>query len=147
MIVLSKNKPKGIIWIASYPRSGNTWTRAFINTLAHIIRDPNFKDVDINKIEEGSAAESKAELYTQLLGKPAHRATDAEIASVRPRVQAGIVALSGVRSSSRPTTPTLSTTAFRSSTWGLAPARSISSATRSTSLSPSPPSAAPPSTR
>ncbi len=91
MIVLSKNKPKGIIWIASYPRSGNTWTRAFINTLGHIMRDPNFADVDINKIEEGSASESKAELYTQLLGKPAHRATDAEIASVRPRVQAGIV--------------------------------------------------------
>ena len=91
MIVLSKNNPKGIIWIASYPRSGNTWTRAFINTLANIIRDPNFADVDINNIEEGSASESKAELYTQLLGKPAHRATDAEIASVRPRVQAGIV--------------------------------------------------------
>jgi len=91
MIVLSKNNPKGIIWIASYPRSGNTWTRAFINALAHIIRDPNFQDVDINRIEEGSAAESKAELYTQLLGKPAHRATDAVIAATRPRVQAGIV--------------------------------------------------------
>jgi hypothetical protein len=91
MIVLSKNNPKGIIWIASYPRSGNTWTRAFINALAHVIRDPNFKDVDINRIEEGSAAESKAELYTRLLGKPAHRATDAEIAAARPRVQAGIV--------------------------------------------------------
>ena len=31
-MILSKNNPKGIIWIASYPRSGNTWTRAFINT-------------------------------------------------------------------------------------------------------------------
>ncbi|HET7717865.1 MAG TPA: sulfotransferase domain-containing protein [Bauldia sp.] len=91
MIVLSRNNPKGIIWIASYPRSGNTWTRAFINALGHVIRDPNFGDIDINKIEEGSAAESKAELYTQILGKPAHRATDAEIAAVRPRVQAGIV--------------------------------------------------------
>ena len=91
MIVLSKNNPKGIIWIASYPRSGNTWTRTFINALAHIIRDPGFDDVDINRIEEGSAAESKAELYTRLLGKPAHRASDAEIAATRPRVQAGIM--------------------------------------------------------
>lgn len=91
MIVLSKHNPRGIIWIASYPRSGNTWTRAFINALAHVIRDPHFQDLDINRIEEGSAAESKAELYTQLLGKPAHRAADAEIAAVRPRVQAGIV--------------------------------------------------------
>ncbi|MCB1502809.1 MAG: sulfotransferase domain-containing protein [Bauldia sp.] len=88
MIVLSKNNPKGLIWIASYPRSGNTWTRAFINTLSHVIADPNFTDVDINRIEEGSAAESSAEVYTQLLGKPAHRASDAEIAAVRPRVQA-----------------------------------------------------------
>ena len=95
MIVVSKNKPKGIIWIASYPRSGNTWTRAFINTLVHMMRDPNFADVDINSIEEGSASESKAEHYTQLLGKPAHRATDAEIASVRPRVQAEIVTALG----------------------------------------------------
>jgi hypothetical protein len=91
MIVLSRNNPKGIVWIASYPRSGNTWTRAFINALAHVIRDPGFTEVDINRIEEGSASESKAELYTQLLAKPAHRATDAEIAATRPRVQAGIV--------------------------------------------------------
>ena len=90
MIVLSKNNPRGIIWIASYPRSGNTWTRAFINTLSHIIRDPNFSDVDINRLEEDSASESKAELYSQVLGKPAHRASDAEIASARPRVQAAI---------------------------------------------------------
>ena len=90
MIVLSRNNPKGIIWIASYPRSGNTWTRAFINTISHIIRDPGFSDVDINRLEEDSASESKAELYSQVLGKPAHRASDAEIASARPRVQAAI---------------------------------------------------------
>lgn len=91
MIVLSKNNPKGIIWIASYPRSGNTWTRAFINTLAHVIRDPDFNETNINRIEENSASESKAELYTQVLGKPAHKARDAEIAAVRPIVQASIV--------------------------------------------------------
>jgi hypothetical protein len=90
MIVLSKNNPRGIIWIASYPRSGNTWTRAFINTLSRLIRDPGFEDVDINRLEEESASESKAELYSQVLGKPAHRASDAEIASARPRVQAAI---------------------------------------------------------
>ena len=90
MIVLSRNNPKGIIWIASYPRSGNTWTRAFINTVSRIIRDPGFRDIDINRLEEDSASESKAELYSQVLGKPAHRASDGEIASARPRVQAAI---------------------------------------------------------
>ena len=90
MIVLSKNNPKGIIWMASYPRSGNTWTRAFVNTLSHLIRDPGFEDIDINRLEEDSASESKADLYSQVLGKPAHRASPAEIASARPRVQAAI---------------------------------------------------------
>jgi hypothetical protein len=90
MIVLSKNNPRGIIWLASYPRSGNTWTRAFINTLSHLMRDPDFRDVDINRLEEDSASESKAELYSQVLGKPAHRASAAEIASARPRIQAAI---------------------------------------------------------
>jgi len=90
MIVLSKNNPKGIIWMASYPRSGNTWTRAFVNTLSHLISDPGFEDIDINRLEEDSASESKADLYSQVLGKPAHRASPAEIASARPRVQAAI---------------------------------------------------------
>jgi hypothetical protein len=90
MAVLGIDNKKGIIWLASYPRSGNTWTRAFINTLTHLMRDPNFSDVDINRLEEDSASESKADLYSQVLGKPAHRASPAEIASARPRVQAAI---------------------------------------------------------
>jgi Sulfotransferase domain len=95
MIIVSKNNPKGIIWIASYPRSGNTWTRAFINGLFNIMRDPAYADVDINRIEEFSAAESTAALYLPHLGKPAFRATPAEIAAARPKVQADIVARAG----------------------------------------------------
>ncbi|WP_421726533.1 sulfotransferase domain-containing protein [Bauldia sp.] len=92
MIILNKNKPRGLIWLASYPRSGNTWTRAFIHALVNVLRDPDYGDLDINAIEAFSAAESAAELYQPLLGKPAFRASQAEIAAVRPRVQADIVA-------------------------------------------------------
>src|SRR5436305_9601934 len=26
----------GIVWLASYPKSGNTWTRAFVHNLIHV---------------------------------------------------------------------------------------------------------------
>ncbi len=95
MINVSKVNPRGIIWIASYPRSGNTWTRAFINTLTHVIQDPDFQEVDINRIEPWTATENSVEHYTRLLGKPGFRATPAEIAAARPKVQADIARLAG----------------------------------------------------
>ena len=38
----------GIIWIASYPKSGNTWMRAFLHNL---LRNPD-KPADINKLDQ-----------------------------------------------------------------------------------------------
>ena len=38
---------KNIIWLASYPKSGNTWFRSFLSSLL------NEKDLDINELEEG----------------------------------------------------------------------------------------------
>jgi len=90
MIIVNKHKPRGIVWIASYPRSGNTWTRAFINALVNVMRDPDFAAIDVNRIEEFSASESAAAQYEPILGKPAFRATVGEIAQARPKVQAGI---------------------------------------------------------
>ena len=90
MIVLSRINPRGIIWIASYPRSGNTWTRAFINNLTRIIEDPSFAELDINRVEPWTAAENDVDHYTKLLRKPGFRASAAEIAAARPRVQAEI---------------------------------------------------------
>ena len=93
MIIVNKHKPRGIVWIASYPRSGNTWTRAFINALVNVMRDPDFAALDVNRIEEFSASESAAAQYEPILGKPAFHATVAEIAQARPKVQAGIAAV------------------------------------------------------
>lgn len=92
MIILNKTNPRGIIWLASYPRSGNTWTRAFIHALVNVVRDPDYSDLDINRIEEYSASESAADQYQKHLGKAAFRASPAEIAAVRPKVQAAIIA-------------------------------------------------------
>lgn len=92
MIVLNRKNPRGLIWLASYPRSGNTWTRAFLNALLNVMRDPAFADIDINRIEEFTASESAAAQYRRFLGKPAFKASRAEIAAARPKVQAAIVA-------------------------------------------------------
>jgi aryl sulfotransferase len=44
-----------IFWLASYPKSGNTWTRAFIANLLHEEPDP----VDINELFTGAIASSR----------------------------------------------------------------------------------------
>ncbi len=95
MINLDSSKPRGIIWIASYPRSGNTWMRAFLNSLSNVIRDPASAEVDINRFEEAAAADNGPDLYPRFLGKPVFKATPAEIAAARPWVQAALVEAAG----------------------------------------------------
>ena len=95
MIVLSRLNPRGIIWLASYPRSGNTWTRAVINALMHIVDDPGYADLDLNAVHPWTAGENDVEHYTRMLGRPAFRAAPAEIAAMRPRVQADIANRAG----------------------------------------------------
>ncbi|MEQ8697843.1 MAG: sulfotransferase domain-containing protein [Bauldia litoralis] len=91
MIKFDSDNPRGIIWIASYPRSGNTWMRAFINSLFKVMRDPGSADFDINKFDEAAESEGAPALYPRFLGKPVFRATPAEIAAARPWVQAALV--------------------------------------------------------
>lgn len=95
MILLAGNNPKGIVWIASYPRSGNTWTRAFLSSLFKVMRDPAAQDIDINRIEEGSVVENAAALFPRFLGKPVPLASPSEIAAARPHVQAALVQSAG----------------------------------------------------
>jgi hypothetical protein len=95
MAVLGIDNKKGIIWLASYPRSGNTWTRAFLHSLAAVMRDPGVEGIDINRIEEGSVVENAADLFPRFLNKPVALASQAEIARVRPWVQAALVESAG----------------------------------------------------
>lgn len=44
----------GIYWLASYPKSGNTWTRSFI----YAILNPD-KELDINELATGAIASSR----------------------------------------------------------------------------------------
>lgn len=71
-----------IIWLASYPKSGNTWLRAFLHNL---FRDPR-EPYDINRLTDFSKADSTASRYRQLDPRPATALTLEEIARLRPKV-------------------------------------------------------------
>ena len=71
-----------ILWLASYPKSGNTWLRVFLHNL---FRDPD-EPYDINKLNEFCSADYAAIWYQQHLRKPAEEMTEQEVAALRPKV-------------------------------------------------------------
>ena len=83
-------KPTGLVWIASYPKSGNTWTRSFLHNLLKIVRGEGTDGQDINRMNEFTTWDVSAKAYEKYLGKPPKDVDRAAIAAVRPRVQADI---------------------------------------------------------
>lgn len=81
--------PTGIIWLASYPKSGNTWTRTFLHNLLSLL-EGNDAEHDINQINEFSTWDLSAKRYEPYLGRPALECDRALIAAARPKVQADI---------------------------------------------------------
>jgi len=77
----------GIVWLASYPKSGNTWTRNFLHNVLNIIEKGADAPQDINAMNELTFWEISARWYQKHLGKPVSEATRDEIAAVRPKVQ------------------------------------------------------------
>ncbi len=91
MIRADPANPKGIVWIASYPKSGNTWVRVFLYQLMRIMGGHPREEDEINKLDRASTYESRLYgLFQQFLGKPLSDATREEVATVRPQVQAAI---------------------------------------------------------
>lgn len=75
------------IWIASYPKSGNTWARAFIHNLLTEIRGKDADAHDINRLRKHTVWEITGGPYEQLIGKPLTECSLEEIARTRPRIQ------------------------------------------------------------
>jgi hypothetical protein len=71
-----------LIWLASYPKSGNTWLRAFLHNL---LRNPD-KPFDINKLTSFSAVDSLADWYRHFETRPAVELAPQDVARLRPRV-------------------------------------------------------------
>ena len=73
--------PKKIVWLASYPKSGNTWFRAFLTALLN----PDNADVDINNLYPTTIASSR-QLFDEMTGISSADLTPEEIDLLRPLV-------------------------------------------------------------
>jgi hypothetical protein len=79
----------GIVWIASYPKSGNTWVRVFLHNLLKDVLGETAPQ-DINAMGRFSALEILKANYERVLGfEPTSRHGD-EIAAARMKVQQNI---------------------------------------------------------
>lgn len=70
------------MWVASYPKSGNTWVRAFLHNLLRDARVP----ADINSLHEFFLGDTDAKWYQQFTDKPYDQLTKAEQAALRRQV-------------------------------------------------------------
>ena len=72
---------RGIIWLASYPKSGNTWLRIFLTNLRRDAEGP----VNINDLDGGPIASDRG-LFDNATGIEASDLTSEEIDRLRPEV-------------------------------------------------------------
>lgn len=73
-----------IVWLASYPKSGNTWLRAFLaNLIANRVDPLRFDEVGRYSEDEATPA-----LFSELAARPSTDLDAGEIAALRPRVHA-----------------------------------------------------------
>jgi hypothetical protein len=87
MIAADANDPKGIVWIASYPKSGNTWIRIFLHHLIRIKRGLPAGEYEIDQITESSPnIAGNIEMFTRFMGKPVAGASMQDVVLARPKV-------------------------------------------------------------
>ena len=75
-----------IVWLASYPKSGNTWLRAFLLNLMTDADEP----VDINKMAALIQGDSQAKWYAEFDARPPTALGAEDLARLRPQVHARI---------------------------------------------------------
>jgi Sulfotransferase domain. len=76
-----------IVWIASYPKSGNTWVRVF---LANLLADAD-RPLALSELSRFADDEALPERYAALGGQASETLSSEQLAALRPRVQARIV--------------------------------------------------------
>lgn len=77
----------GIVWLASYPKSGNTWLRAWLTNYLGDAGTP----ADINALDGGPIASSR-EVFDELTGLEASDLTASEVERLRPAVYQALLA-------------------------------------------------------
>lgn len=74
---------KKIVWLASYPKSGNTWVRFLLANLLY----PQFAPMPLNRIGALFPGEQNRAHFERIVGKPASAMTQAETHKARKKVQ------------------------------------------------------------
>ena len=77
-----------IVWLASYPKSGNTWVRAF---LANLIAN-RAQPVALTELSKYAVLEADPALYSQVAGRPSTELDFDQLCGLRPQVHAAIAA-------------------------------------------------------
>lgn len=77
---------KNLVWLASYPKSGNTWVRLFLANYLVNATQP----LPINEAYRYALGDSLIVLYRKVAGKPVDPRNVAQILSLRPAVLKGI---------------------------------------------------------
>src|SRR5579872_4031158 len=80
----------GIVWLASYPKSGNTWVRAFLH---NFMRDPD-RSYDINRLSDLTVGDSQIHWYQEIIDKPGSEFTIPEVRLMRPQVHRRLTTVS-----------------------------------------------------
>ena len=75
--------PGGILWLASYPKSGNTWVRIFLENLFRNAAEP----VSINELNVVAFGDAQRQLYQMLIDRPLDELSDLDILKLRPVLQ------------------------------------------------------------
>jgi hypothetical protein len=77
-----------IVWLASYPKSGNTWLRSFLANL--IANRPT--PVALADLPNYGRLEADPELYSQAAGRPSAELDFAQLCALRPKVHMALAA-------------------------------------------------------
>ncbi len=75
------NDLRRIIWIASFPKSGNTWVRSF---LANYFQPPG-KTLDINSLRQFTTSDVRQDFFDKANGRPFRGKTMEDWLKVRPK--------------------------------------------------------------
>ncbi|MDR3520245.1 MAG: sulfotransferase domain-containing protein [Acidocella sp.] len=78
-----------IVWLASYPKSGNTWLRVFLH---NYITQPE-APYSINALTDFTAVESTAAFFAPYDARPASTFSTADVQRMRPKVHAYLTKL------------------------------------------------------
>jgi len=81
-----KPEMSSIVWLASYPKSGNTWVRAFLHNYLENSSEP----ADINSLDKYFADDSKPYWYQNHTDRPLHELSMRDICLLRCQVHQDI---------------------------------------------------------